>query len=144
MKNLIHQLFYTTSSSAHSAKHPSYNSKGTIHNKFVPKRPTLSAVGRLLKTPTITCTLLALKFELTQKYSASKSQYCQINKKSLVRICHFFTLDKRVAIIIYSLSLTGRFPSPHRPASELIAQTVVKHSLRFREEFYPYTDWKKG
>ena len=24
---------------------------------------------------------LALKFELTQKYSASKSQYCYINKK---------------------------------------------------------------
>ena len=26
--------------------------------------------------------LLALKFELTQKYSASKSQHCWINKKS--------------------------------------------------------------
>ena len=29
--------------------------------------------------------LLALKFELTHKYSASKSQHCQINKKSELR-----------------------------------------------------------
>ena len=56
--------------------------KGTGHNKFVRRGSTLSGVGGLSKTRPISSTLLALKFELTKKNSAGKSQHCLINEKS--------------------------------------------------------------
>ena len=51
-------------------------SKGTGHNKCDRREPTLPGVGGLSKTPPISRTLstkilLALKFELTHKFSAS-------------------------------------------------------------------------
>ena len=59
--------------------------KGTGHNKFVRRGTTLYGVGGggggiedntyLMKLITNKI-LLALKFELTEKYSASKSQHC--------------------------------------------------------------------
>ena len=58
---------------------------GADENKFVRRGPTLSGVGRLFKPPLMNITdkiLLALKFGLTKKYSARKSQqYCQITRK---------------------------------------------------------------
>ena len=55
-------------------------SKGTGHNKFVRRGPTLSGIGGFIEYTTCLMNttnkiLLALKFELTQKYSASKSQH---------------------------------------------------------------------
>ena len=69
--------------------------KGTGHNKCVRSRTHLvwvgggggGGVGRGIKHTTYLVnitdkTLLALKSELKQKYSASKRQHCEIDKKS--------------------------------------------------------------
>ena len=62
--------------------------KGTGYNTFVRSGPTLSGVrgrgGTYLIINITDKTLLALKFELTQKYSDSKIQHCKINEKSEV------------------------------------------------------------
>ena len=58
--------------------------KGTGHNRFVQRGPILSGVGGgggAIEDTTFLMNitdniLLALKFELIQKYSASKSQHC--------------------------------------------------------------------
>ena len=50
---------------------------GTGHYKFVQRGPTLSGEDTTYLMLNITDKiLLALKFELTQKYAASKSQHC--------------------------------------------------------------------
>ena len=54
--------------------------KGTGHNKFVQRGPTLYGVGVIEDTIYLMKItdkiLLTLKFEMTQKYSASKSHHC--------------------------------------------------------------------
>ena len=55
-------------------------SEGTGHKKLIQRGPTLSGVGGYQKHTLLMYItnkiLLALKFELTQKYSASKNQHC--------------------------------------------------------------------
>ena len=55
--------------------------KETGNNTFVRRGPTLSGVKGVIEDTTYLMNitekiLLVLKFELTQKYSASKSQHC--------------------------------------------------------------------
>ena len=67
--------------------------EGTGHDKFIQTGPTLSGVkgggGGGIEDATCFMNIsdkisLALQFELTQEYSASKSRHCMINKKSEV------------------------------------------------------------
>ena len=64
----------------HSSEKNREKTKGTGHNKFVRRVPTLSGAGVIEDTTYLVNItdkiLLALKFDLTQKYSASKSQHC--------------------------------------------------------------------
>ena len=87
----------------HENKRNHHLIEGTGHNKFVQRRSTLSPIVVLSKTPStvshvinITDISVALKFELTQKFLAGKSQHCWMNQGSDTCISSsFFTAGQR-------------------------------------------------